>query len=63
MKILLCAIARLENLYIREWVEYYKNLGVDNICLYDNNGDGEENFNDVIGDFIKDGFNFSFGSA
>lgn len=56
MKILLCCIGRQENAYIREFVEYYKILGVDNICLYDNNRDGEEDFRDVIGDYIDNGF-------
>lgn len=56
MKILLCCIGRLENRYIREFVEYYKMLGFSNICLYDNNRDGEENFNDAIGDYINNGY-------
>ena len=56
MKTLLCCIGRLENQYIREYVEYYKDLGVTNICLYDNNYDGEEHFEDVIGDYIDSGF-------
>lgn len=56
MRTLLCAIARMENAYIREWVEYYKNLGFTNICLYDNNYDGEQHFEDVIGDYIDGGF-------
>lgn len=54
--ILICAIARLENDYIREWVEYHKNIGVDNICLCDNNRGDEERFEDVIGDYIESGF-------
>ena len=56
MKTLLCCIGRRENDYIREFVEYYKALGITNICLYDNNYDGEEDFNDVIGDYISNGF-------
>ena len=56
MKTLLCCIGRKENAYIREYIEYNKALGFTNICLYDNNYDGEEDFNDVIGDYIKDGF-------
>ena len=56
MKTLLCCIGRRENDYIREFVEYYKALGFTNICLYDNNYDGEEDFNDVIGDYISNGF-------
>ena len=56
MKVLVCCIGRLENRYIREFVEYYKDIGVTNICLYDNNFNGEEDFNDVIADYINEGF-------
>ena len=56
LKVLICSIGRLENRYIREFVEYYKGLGVTNICLYDNNRDGEEDFHNVIGDYINNGF-------
>lgn len=56
LKTLLCCIGRLENQYIREYVEYNKALGFTNICLYDNNRDGEEDFHDVIGDYINNGF-------
>ena len=56
MKVLVCCIGRLENRYIREFIEYYKDIGVTNICLYDNNFDGEEDFNDVIADYINEGF-------
>ena len=56
MKVALCCIGRMENLYIKEYVEYYKNLGIDKIFLYDNNHDGEEHFEDAIGDYINDGF-------
>ena len=55
-KIAVCVIARKENAYIREFVEHYKKLGVNKIFLYDNNFDGEEHFEDVIGDYIKQGF-------
>ena len=56
MKTLLCCIARMENDYIREWVEYNQNIGFTNICLYDNNFDGEQDFHDVIGDYIENGY-------
>lgn len=56
IKTLLCCIGRLENKYIREFVEYYKYLGFTKICLYDNNREGEEDFRDVIGDYINNGF-------
>ena len=56
MKTLLCCIGRNENQYIREYVEYYKNLGFTNIVLCDNNYDGEQHFEDVIGDYIDSGY-------
>lgn len=46
----------MENRYIREYVEYYKQLGFTNICLFDNNDNDGEHFEDVIGDYIEDGF-------
>ena len=30
-KIILCTIAKMENLYIREFIEHYKLIGVDKI--------------------------------
>ena len=56
MKTLLCCIGRKENQYIREYVEWYKNLGFTNIVLIDNNYDGEEDFHDAIGDYIDSGY-------
>lgn len=55
MKVCLVCIGRLENKYIREYIEHYNNLGVDKIFLYDNNYDGEERFEDVIDDYISEG--------
>lgn len=56
MKVALCCIGRMENLYIKEYVEYYQKLGFDKIFIYDNNHDGEDRFEDVIGDYINAGF-------
>lgn len=56
LKVALCCIAKNENLYIREWVEYYKNLGISKIFIYDNNELDGERFEDVIGDYIDSGF-------
>lgn len=42
MEIAICAIARLENLYIKEWVDYHLALGFSHIYIYDNNREGEE---------------------
>jgi len=52
-KIAICAIAKNENNYIREWVEYYKNMGINKIILYDNNDLDGEKFDEVINDYIK----------
>ena len=58
LKVGLCVIGKNENLYAREFVEHYKKIGYDNIILYDNNdkNDKADKFDDVINDFIKDGF-------
>lgn len=59
MKVYLIAIAKMENLYIREFVEHYKALNVDKIILYDNNdneGLDVEYFEEVINDYIQSGF-------
>lgn len=56
IKVGLCCIAKMENNYIREFIEHYKNLGVDHVFLYDNNDTDGENFEDVIGDYIENGY-------
>ena len=56
LRTLVCCIGRKENQYIREFVEYNKMLGFTNICLFDNNYDGEDDFKEVIGDYIDSGF-------
>ena len=48
-----CAIAKLENRYIREWVEYYLTLGFDYIILYDNNDINGEDLSEPIQDYIQ----------
>lgn len=50
-KVLLCAIAKQENLYIREWVEYHLKLGFDHITIYDNNEPDGERISDVVGGY------------
>lgn len=55
-KVCLCAIAKMENHYLREWVEHYKELNFDAIYLYDNNDIDGEHFEDVIKDYIDSGF-------
>ncbi len=56
MKLAICVIAKQENLYLREWIEYYYKMGVANIILYDNNDVNGEYPQNVIGDYIANGF-------
>ena len=51
--VVICAIAKNENLYLRDWVEYHKQLGIDRIYLYDNNDINGERFEEVIKDYIN----------
>lgn len=53
MKVLLCAVVKQENNYLREWVEWYKKTGVDKVLIYDNNDTDGEDPKDVIGDYVK----------
>lgn len=54
--IALCAIGRRENQYAPEWVTHYRALGFDHIYIYDNNRDGEEHFEDVLGGSVAENF-------
>ena len=54
--ICVCTIAKGENRYIREYVEYYKNYGIDKIFIYDNNERNGEKFDDILSDYIKNNF-------
>lgn len=54
-KIALCCIGKMENDYIRFFVEYYQRLHFDKIFIYDNNDQDGESFEDVIGDYIESG--------
>ena len=56
MKFGVCAIIKNENLYLREWVEHYINLGFDKIILYDNNEPNGEYPGLVIQDYIDNGY-------
>ena len=56
IKVCLCTLGKNENLYIKEFVEYYKNFGVDKIFLYDNNDIDGESFEKVIKNYIDDSY-------
>ena len=51
-----CTVGKLENRYIKEFLEHYKGYGVDKIFLYDNNDIDGEKFEDVIYNYIKEEF-------
>ena len=51
----LFAPSKHENLYIREFIEYYLKLGVEKFYFADDNPENVENLSDVIDDYIKKG--------
>ena len=56
LKTLVCCIGKNENKYVREYVEWYKKIGVTHIRIYDNNDVDGEHFEEVINDYIDSGF-------
>ena len=48
MRVWVCAIAKNEHLYINDWVKHYVKLGVDTICLYDNDDISSPHIADYI---------------
>ena len=50
-----CSIGRKENLYAKEFVEYYMKLGIKKIIIYDDNEINGEKFEDVLKDYIANG--------
>ena len=56
LKVCICTLGKDENKYITEFVEHYKNYGVDKIYLYDNNDIEGERFENVIGKYISNKF-------
>ena len=56
LKVCICTLGKNANKYISEFVEHYKNYGVDKIYLYDNNDKKGERFEHIIGNNIDNGF-------
>ena len=48
----ICSIGKKENLYAKEFVEYYLKLGIKKIIIYDNNEINGEKFEDVLKEYI-----------
>ena len=49
----LCIMFKDEAVYLREWIEYHRMVGVDHFYLYDNNS--SDGFESVIGDYLQEG--------
>ena len=56
IRICICTLGKEENKYTREFVQFYEKIGIDKIYLYDNNFENGERFEDVISDYINNGF-------
>ena len=52
--ICICVIGKNENLYVREFIDYYKLLKVNKIIIFDNNDINGEKFDTIIKDFIEE---------
>lgn len=55
-KVCLCVIGKKENLYAKEFVDYYKSIGYNHIFIYDNNDKGDERFEDVLNEEVSKNF-------
>ena len=53
LKVCLCTLGKMENLYAREFVEHYKKYDIDKIFIYDNNEITGEIFDSVLEDYVK----------
>ena len=49
-------MAKLENKYVREIIEYYKKLGLDKFFIGDDNSLNSEKLSDVLQDYINEGY-------
>ena len=56
IKICVCTCAKQENEYVREFVEYYKNYGVDKIFIYDNNDEKDVRLETYISEYVNNGY-------
>ena len=56
IKVCLCLICKQENLYIKEFLSHYKNLGYNHVFLYDNNDINDETLEEIIKDEVEEGF-------
>ena len=53
-KVALCTMGKKENLYAKQFVDYYINLGIDHIFIYDDNEEGSERISSCIPKIYKE---------
>ena len=56
LKAALCVMAKKEKNYIMEFIDYYKQLGVSKIFIYDNNDVDGERYNTLLDKYINNKF-------
>ena len=58
IKVCICTLGKNENRYIKEFLNHYKNLGIDKVFLYDNNDidNKSESFENEISEYINNSF-------
>ena len=54
LKIALCTMGRKENLYSKEFIDYYIKLGINHIFIYDHNKPNTEKIFDKVENYAKD---------
>ena len=54
--ICMCVLGKKDNKYIKEFISFYKKMGVDKIFLYDNNLRTDEKFEDILKEEIENDF-------
>ena len=54
IKIALCTMGKKENLYVEQFINYYINLGIDHIYIYDDNEEGSEKISDCLSKKLKE---------
>ena len=56
IKVGMCTLCKSENLYIKEFIDYHRDLGYNHIFIYDNNDIDGERLEDVIQKEIDEGY-------
>ena len=53
MKTAICCIAKCENRYLKEWVDYHLNLGFSHIYIWDNNNPDGEHIEEALPNYSQ----------